>query len=849
VREDPSPPDAAGTTPRITAAIAAAVLAVLVAAVFGGTLGNEFVFDDHDLVEGNPVVRTLDPRTHFGSHFWEQQGGTGAAYLYYRPLVSLTLAVEWKLFETRPFGYHLTNLLLHAAAAFLVFLVARGLGSDVAALIAAALFAVHSAQTEAVAFVLARTDLLAACLVLLGAWLHARAGRASRFGAVAAFGAALLSKEAAITFPALVLGIEWARARAAGQPLRALWAPGSRLRAALPYYAALIAGYLVLRFAVLGRLLSDPSASGETWRNPVIGAGLAERLMTAVNVAFRYLQLALFPRDLSADWQFEAVPLVETPGAGTFWLPLVVVALAAVLAVRLARRSPLALFGALTAIGAYSLVSHVAFVAPVVLAERFLYLPMVGLCALAAAAIDGLRQALRKPRVVALGIAALLVVPLAIRSRVRIADWRDDRTLFAAAVETTPRSALAWNNLGFEQLEADELEAAAVSFDEALSIAPFYRSARINLATVERRRGRLGVAEALLREAARDHPEAGEVWLALIPLLGERADALDADGRAAEARTLRAEAVDLARTQAARAEAEGAWGGAAVLRVGAAASLERLGDVPAAEAEFARAVAATDRELAEGDAVDETAQKVRAAVLFEYARFLSSRGRVDEAAARLAEAREAALRSGDPELAAGMPQRPVSSTSGLIARAEAAFEQGRSAEALGLYDQALAAEPDSLRGLHGRGRTRLALGDLDGAESDLRAVVAAGPGARVTAAAWTDLAIVAASREDGAEVLRRLDAAVAADATFGLARYHRGMLYLQGGESQRAEAELEAAIDTALPAPAAAECWFRLAQLARARGDETAAEERIARCLALRPDHPGALALRDTPAR
>ena len=111
--------------------------------------------------------------------------------------------------------------------------------------------------------------------------------------------------------PALVLGIEWARARAAGQPLRALWAPGSRLRAALPYYAALIAGYLVLRFAVLGRLLSDPSASGETWRNPVIGAGLAERLMTAVNVAFRYLQLALFPRDLSADWQFEAVPLVE----------------------------------------------------------------------------------------------------------------------------------------------------------------------------------------------------------------------------------------------------------------------------------------------------------------------------------------------------------------------------------------------------------------------------------------------------------------------------------------------------------------------------------------------------------
>ncbi len=199
--------------------VAIAILAVVLA-VYGRTLGNGFVSDDHRLIERSAVVRTLDPAAHLGAPFWAKWG---AAFEYYRPLATWSLAFNRAVSGTRPFGYHLANLLLHAAAAFLLFAVLRRIAGRSTAFVAALIFAVHPVGSESVAWVLGRTDLLAAVFVLLATWLHAgvpdrpRGRDLARYGGtIAALAAGLLSKESAVTFPAFAVAVDLAAARSRG---------------------------------------------------------------------------------------------------------------------------------------------------------------------------------------------------------------------------------------------------------------------------------------------------------------------------------------------------------------------------------------------------------------------------------------------------------------------------------------------------------------------------------------------------------------------------------------------------------------------------------------------------------
>lgn len=411
---------------------------VLVLAVHGGTLRNDFVFDDHKLVEANPVVRTLNPVTHLSSSFWSRwEMGSD----YWRPVVTMSLALDRAVWGEAPWGFHLTNLLLHAAAVFLLFLLLRGLGGTLPAAVGAALFAVHPVQVESVAFVLGRTDLLAVVFLLLAALAY-RAGR--HLAALAAFAGALLSKESAVTFPALALGIELARSGGTSWSGALADRLGPFLRRIAPYLA-LVAVYLLLRYAVLGVLLGTPATPEVSWRNPVVGAPLGARWLTAVDVAARYVLLVLFPLTLSVEYGHDVVPLLRSAASPSFLVSAGVVLAALGAVAWLARRSPLGRFGAAAAAGSYLLMSHLLFPAPIIMAERVLYLPLVGVAALAAAAASGVASRLggERGRRAVIAAAVLLAVPLAARSFARVADWRDDLTLYEATTRDAPRAALA----------------------------------------------------------------------------------------------------------------------------------------------------------------------------------------------------------------------------------------------------------------------------------------------------------------------------------------------------------------------------------------------------------------------
>ena len=127
-------------------ALVATLIALAACLTWAPALWNGFVYDDHWLVERNPVARTVDPLAHFAAPFWsrwEQHVDP-----YYRPLTTLSVAVDRSLWGTRPLGFHLTNLGLHALNAILLFLALSRIGDRGAATLAAAWFAVHPLQSR-----------------------------------------------------------------------------------------------------------------------------------------------------------------------------------------------------------------------------------------------------------------------------------------------------------------------------------------------------------------------------------------------------------------------------------------------------------------------------------------------------------------------------------------------------------------------------------------------------------------------------------------------------------------------------------------------------------------------------
>ncbi|MFQ3639471.1 MAG: hypothetical protein SNJ62_05615, partial [Chloracidobacterium sp.] len=191
----------------------ALVLAGIAVLVYANTLGHDFAYDDWLVIVDNPGVRLADWRALWLRGYWGHVTGGGGNY---RPLTVTTFAVEYWLWGARPAGYHLTNVLLHAANVMWLFALLRRYRVPVGvAALAALIFAVHPVHTEAVANVAGRSELLGMVFggLMWWAWLEGRIGGVPgwfwRGGAALAYLAAVLSKENMIVLPAALFVAEW----------------------------------------------------------------------------------------------------------------------------------------------------------------------------------------------------------------------------------------------------------------------------------------------------------------------------------------------------------------------------------------------------------------------------------------------------------------------------------------------------------------------------------------------------------------------------------------------------------------------------------------------------------------
>ena len=462
-------------------------------------LSNGFALDDVRLVKDNPAIVSLAhiPRL-FVEPYWNIPG---EHYGLFRPLTVATLAVDRALWGSGPRGFHAVNVALHALVAALAWFSLRRSGIHYGtALIGGMLFAVLPIHTEAVANIAGRGELLAA-LFVLAAWLaHRRASEAEpsspwRYAAVAAYFAAILSKESAVLAPLLFF---------ADDALRESTGPRWRLRLAAGYAMAFVA-MLSLRFVALG---SHQTAEATlALDNPLIAAGTWPRLATAAWVQLKYALLCLAPRRLVSDYSFDAIPVVN---AVTDWRflagALFVAALLGICIWGWKRCPPLAL-AVLTWAIFFLPSANILFPSGTIMAERLSYLPSLGFClaighlGAAFAARPGSAIAMRARRIGVGVLAGVLVLGFAARSYARIPDWKDNLSLALADVRNVPRSAKLQAGAGMFLADAGRVTEAEDHLRRAVEIFPDYAQMHYNLAVLLARRGARDEAVVHLRRA------------------------------------------------------------------------------------------------------------------------------------------------------------------------------------------------------------------------------------------------------------------------------------------------------------------------------------------------------------
>ena len=463
------------------------LLVALTIAAHANTIANGFVWDDETIIVKNPLTRDL-------SHLGTVLLSPDQTPPYYRPLNRASYLVDHQVFGMDPRGFHAVNVVLQLGCVLALYAVARRLfDRRFPAFVAAALLAVHPLGVEAVAFVSARNNLFALlfALVSFALFIDAVRGRgwAWSWMSGAAFLLAMLSKEpGAMLLPVLV---GWTvLQRRDGVP----FAP--QLRLLVPHVIG-VAVYAVLRTIALGGPVAGGSAAGG------VTPSLLERLAVNAYTIPRYLGIVLFPKDLA---------IYRTLPEGSIWsLPWLVpawIAIGAVLAVLVWRRTIPSSTGLLwLGVNFIPIASVVALPTTTVIAERYFFIPAVGLWLVAADALERLRRRIGHDAMLAAGVA-VVVVALGARTVARNRDWRDDFTLARSAVEVEPRSAGARYNLGLALSERGDGEGARRAWEETVRIEPTNALALVGLGVDAARTGDPAGAERYLAEAVRARPDA-----------------------------------------------------------------------------------------------------------------------------------------------------------------------------------------------------------------------------------------------------------------------------------------------------------------------------------------------------
>ena len=397
-------------------------IAVLALAASATSLRNGFAYDDIPIIVENARVHSI---AHLPALFTQSYWPPASGATLYRPLTMAVFTVAWTVGGGTPLVFHVLNVVLYIAVSLMVYALAGAILPRANAWGAAALYAVHPVHVEVTASCVGLSELLVALTTAGAVYLYLRAPTPVRprdmLGIGALYAAGCLAKENAIVLPALLVVAELTIARR--RPPLVMWTG----------LAVIAIAYLGVRVQFLGGVV------GETPAITLGDASWPTRWWTMLGVVTEWVRLLIWPAHLAAMYSPPATPVRHGLDVTTA-IGFVVLAGVATLAVCARRRWPAVAFGLAWAGLALAPISNVIVRSGVLLAERTLFLPSIGVLIAIGAVTVSIPTRYRVGLRSALAVVLLLAVW---RSAIRAPVWRNNDVLFAASVADEPGSYVA----------------------------------------------------------------------------------------------------------------------------------------------------------------------------------------------------------------------------------------------------------------------------------------------------------------------------------------------------------------------------------------------------------------------
>ncbi len=453
----------------------------------------------------------------------------------WHPVTWWSYLLDVQLFGTAPWGFHLTNTLLHALNAMLVFVVLRRFtGSEWRSAFVAAFFAFHPTHVESVAWIAERKDVLSTAFFFATLWCYAewqtrradgRRRSALGFGGLTwfAFALGLMAKPMLVTLPCVLLLLDvWPLRRWNCETRTAAWRSGVRLLLEkLPFFALSIADSIITVKAQAG-IGAVLGLNQLTW---------SARVANAVVSYAMYLVKAVFPSKLAVYYPYVGHSAAEVFAASAVLIVITGIVLANV------RRRPYALVGWMWFLGTLVPVIGFVQVGGQAMADRYTYVAYVGLLVMVTWAVAEFAVSSRRRRT---GVATAAVLTLAgssVLTARQLTYWKNSGTLFHHALAVTKDNVPAHLGLGFYYSQLpDRLDDSVAEYREAVRLSPAVDDTHRGLAAVLARRNEtLPEAVAEYEAAVRLNPKYVPTLMALGTTAEKRLEYLDVAIRAYEA--------------------------------------------------------------------------------------------------------------------------------------------------------------------------------------------------------------------------------------------------------------------------------------------------------------------------
>ncbi|MEO6333660.1 MAG: tetratricopeptide repeat protein [Pyrinomonadaceae bacterium] len=470
-------------------------LATVVFAIYAQTAGFQYInLDDNYYVYENRLV--------LSGLNWEMLKWAFNSFHAgnWHPLTWISLALDVQLFGVSSGMHHVVNVILHFVNSALTFVVFRRMtGTFWPSALVAALFAAHPMHVESVAWVAERKDMLSTMFWLLAMLMYfrwtndgAKPWAPLYFAALGLFVLGLMSKPMVITLPFVLLLCDvW--------PLERTRETGTRR-----YIGLVLEKIPFFVLSLLSAFITLAAQRAVSAVESLAFLPLDVRIQNAILAYSKYLVSAFYPEGLAIWYPYEKDLSFADVGAASILL----IAITA-LCVWQFRRKKYLLFGWLWFVGTLVPVIGIVQVGGQSMADRYTYIPYLGLFVIVVFGASDIVQSLKIDRRATGVAAASLIIALAVLAYFQTGYWRNNETLYTRALSVTSNNFLVEQNLCHALMQQDRLDEAERLCQDSLELRPFYFEALNTLGIISFKRKDYAAAESRFKSAVntgRSHP-------------------------------------------------------------------------------------------------------------------------------------------------------------------------------------------------------------------------------------------------------------------------------------------------------------------------------------------------------